>query len=119
MNTNQNTATDSQNQQGFGPKNHACGGGPFKKFAERFGGQFGGKSPWGKTSGGRFGNRKAANIEENDTSFIISLYAAGLDKSNFKISVSDDILAISYSVPENVEESKNKYVYQEYQPGSF
>ena len=116
---NQETTTDSRNQQGFGPRNHGCGG-PFKKFAEKFAGRsFGGKAPWEKGFGGQFSNRKSANIEENETSFIISLYAAGLVKSNFKISASNDVLTIAYNVPETDETSKTKYVHQEYEPGSF
>ena len=116
---NQETTTDSRNQQRFGPKNHGCGG-PFKKFAEKFAGRsFGGKAPWEKGFGGPFYNRKSANIEETDMSFIISLYAAGLIKSNFKISASDDVLTIAYNVQEGDGTSNSKYVHQEYEPGSF
>jgi HSP20 family protein len=112
---NQETTTDSQNQQGFGPKNHGCGG----PFGKRFGGKFAGKSPWGKMFGGPFANRKAANIEENDSSFIISLYAAGLTKSNFKISVTNDVLTIAYNTPKTDEASQSQYTHLEYEPGSF
>jgi HSP20 family protein len=106
--------TDSQNQQGFGSKNHGCG-----PFGKRFGNKFGGKSPWGKMFNASFVNRKAANIEENDTSFIISLYAAGLNKNNFKISVTNDVLTIAYNAPNTSETSQNRYSHQEYEPGSF
>jgi len=106
--------TGSQNQQGFEPKNHGCG-----PFGKRFGHKFGGKSPWGKMFNASFANRKAANIEENDSSFIISLYAAGLNKNNFKISVTNDVLTIAYSAPKTDETSQNRYSHQEYEPGSF
>ncbi|MBE9461585.1 Hsp20/alpha crystallin family protein [Dyadobacter subterraneus] len=111
---NQQTTTDSQNQQGFGPGHHRCGG-PFRKFANKFGG----KSPWDNVFNGSFGNRKAVNIEEKESSFIISLYAAGLVKSNFKISFTGDVLNIAYAAPKEDGASQSTYTYQEYQPGSF
>lgn len=116
---NQETTTDSQNQQGFGPRNHGCGGHSGKRFGGKFAGAFGGKSPWEKMFGGPFANRKAANIEENESSFIISLYAAGLDKSNFKISVTNDVLTIAYSKPDIKGINQRQYTHQEYEPGSF
>ncbi len=107
---NRQATTEPQNQQGFNQQGRGCGRG----FAGKFGHKFGGRAPWMQT----FGNRKAANIEETDTEFIISLYAAGLTKSDFKISVTDDVLSISYTAAENAE-GQNKYTYQEYQPSSF
>lgn len=121
---NQQTA-DTHNQQGYGPKNRGCGGGPFSRmFSGKFGGQANGGNPWekafrGKAFPGHFDNRKAANIEENDSEFKISLYAAGLIKSNFKISVTNDVLSIAYNIPESSEKIENKYAYQEYEPSSF
>ena len=118
---NQQSTSDTQNQQGFGYKGRGCGG-PFSKmFSGGFGGHAGGKNPWekvfrGKSFPGHFGNRKAANIEESDSEFKISLYAAGLVKSNFKISITNDVLTIAYNAPEAGE---SKYTYQEYEPGSF
>ena len=116
---NNQQTTDSQNQQGYEYKGHGCGG-PFSKmFSGRFGGHAGGKNPWEKAFRGHFGNRKAANIEETDSEFKISLYAAGLVKSNFKISVTNDVLTIAYNVPETAETSGSKYAHQEYEPSSF
>lgn len=114
---NQQTTADTQNHQGFGYKGRGCGG-PFSRmFSGKFEEKFGGKAPWDKAFRGHFGNRKAANIEESNSLFKISLYAAGLVKSNFKISVSNDVLNISYNAPESSEEGK--YTHQEYQPSSF
>ena len=118
MNSHQ-TTIDSENQQGFGPKNRGCGGSFSRMFANKFAGQFGGRAPWGKAFGGPFGNRKAVNIEENESEFVISLFAAGLIKSNFKVSASDDVLTIAYAVPQESETTQSKYTYQEYEPGSF
>ena len=116
---NDQTTTETQNQQGFGPGKGRGFGGPFgKMFAARAAGQFSGKGPRGKAAG-HFGNRKAANIEENEAEFKISLYAAGLVKSNFKISVSNDVLNITYNAPQSEETDKSKYAHLEYVPTSF
>jgi HSP20 family protein len=111
---NRQATTEAQNQQGFNQFGRGCGRGFGGKFGHKFGGAFGGKAPWMQA----FGNRKSANIAETDTQFIISLYAAGLNKSDFKISVTDDVLIISYAATETTE-SESKYTYQEYQPSSF
>ena len=116
---NDQTRTETQNQQGFRPGKGRGFGGPFGQiFAARAAEKFSGKGPWGKAAG-HFGNRKAANIEENDTEFKISLYAAGLVKNNFKISVTNDVLTIAYNVPETSETNESKYAHLEYEPGSF
>lgn len=112
---NQQATTDNQSQQGNGFKGRECGG-PFSKM---FSNKFAGKGPWGKAFSGHLGNRKAANIEEDSASFKISLYAAGLVKSNFKISVTNDVLSITYNVPAGEGSNQSKYTYQEYEPGSF
>jgi HSP20 family protein len=107
-----NQQTTADNQGGYGYRGRGCG--PFSKmFSGK--GPFSGKAPWG----GAFGNRKAANIEESDSFFKISLYAAGLVKSNFKISVNNDILTIAYNAPEVSQSAESKFAYQEYAPSSF
>lgn len=94
--------------------------GPFGKF---FGGQCGegfraGKEQWLQQLATKFGTRNnAANIEENEDAFILSLYAAGLEKSAFHISVNDNVLLIKYTAPE--KEATSQYIYQEYVPKSF
>lgn len=112
---NRQATAEPQNQQGFNQFGRGCGRGFGEKFGHKFGGKFGGRAPWMQA----FGNRKSANIEETDRQFIISLYAAGLNKSDFKISVTDDVLTISYAPAETAAGSENKYTYQEYQPSSF
>ncbi len=111
-------ATADNQQQDFRSFGRGCGSHSGKKFGGRFGGHFDGKAPWMKAFGG-WGNRKSANIEENDDTFIISLYAAGLSKSDFTLSVTNDVLTISYKAPEASEGDQNKYTHQEYQPSSF
>lgn len=94
---------------------------------------FGG--PWGR---GKFGNfwagqafgrhgggfqQPPVNIEETETSYVISLFAAGLIKENVKLSVKDDVLTISYqgSDPAENPDSVNagNYTYQEHSNRSF
>jgi len=108
------TKTDSQSEQGFRYQGHGCG----NSFKSRLAEHFGRKGRFDKIFSGPFANRKAANIQENNSSFIISLYAAGLHKSNFKISASDDVLTISYTAPQNPE-NESHFSYKEYEPGSF
>ncbi len=114
---NRQETTGKQHQQFSG---HHRGCGHFsKKFGSIFGDAFEGKTQWRNAFSGGFGNRKAANIEETDTTFIISLYAAGLQKNDFTISVTDDVLTIRYTAPETTENNPNQYAHLEYQPGSF
>lgn len=106
---NRKSTTDTQGQQWFNQRG-GCGG--FEK-------RFGDKAQRFHEFFGQAGNRKSANIEENDISFTISLYAAGLDKRNFKVSATEDILSISYTVPAVTEGTRNNFIHQEYQPASF
>ena len=111
----QETADKQQNQ--FNGHHRGCG-----HFGKKFGGMFGdafeGRGQW-KNALHAFGNRKAANIEETDTAFIISLYAAGLQKDNFTISVTGDVLTIKYTAPANAENNPDQFAHLEYQPDSF
>lgn len=114
---NKQETANRQHQQFNG---HHRGCGPFsKKFGSIFGDALEGKTHWRNAFNSNFGNRKAANIEETGTTFIISLYAAGLQKNNFAISVTDDVLTIKYTAPATAENSANQYAHVEYQPGSF
>ncbi|MDB5241833.1 MAG: heat-shock protein Hsp20 [Spirosoma sp.] len=83
-------------------------------------GGFGGY--WGRSKFGRFGTQQApVNIEETDTNFVISLYAAGLNKDQVKLTVKDDLLIISYPGHDqsaNTDQPGN-YTYQEYSQRSF
>lgn len=116
---NNQTTTDTNSPKGFSDKHQNCGGLFSQMFRGRHGHPFYGKSPIGKAFGKHFGNRKAANIEENESSFKISLYAAGLIKSNFKISVTDDVLSIAYTVPQTETPNEKQFTHQEYEPASF
>lgn len=96
-------------------------------------GKFGG--PWGRGKFGSFwagpmsgrqagwGGQPPVNIEETDTDYIISLFAAGLNKEQVTLTVKDDVLTISHpgTDPAATAESVNrdKYTYQEYSQGSF
>ena len=115
---NKQATTDTHGQQSYNHEGRGCGGFFGKKFANRFGGSFEGKGPWANAFGG-FGNRKAANIEETETAFVISLYAAGLNKKDFNISATGDVLTIKYTAPQAVESDAAKFAHQEYQPSSF
>ncbi|RQO30340.1 heat-shock protein Hsp20 [Taibaiella sp. KBW10] len=107
---NRQSSADWNNNDFFGSKFKNCKGDFAKKLSERFGAH----APW--MSG--MGHRKAANIQENETEFIISLYAAGLQKEGFKIEVTgEDVLTIRYQAAET--QNGQQYIHQEYQPGSF
>src|SRR3954462_15537919 len=105
-------------QQQFKGRHHGCG-----HFGRKFGSMFGSamqnKAGWRDAFGASFGNRKAVNIEETETSFILSLYAAGLRKSDFTISVTGDLLPTKYTAPDINENNKNQSAHVEYDPGSF
>ncbi|MBZ4190975.1 Hsp20/alpha crystallin family protein [Niabella beijingensis] len=86
-------------------------------FGKKFGGRFGGRHPWMHKLQQFMNDSRPANIEETDNTFIISLYAAGLQKEQFKISLNEEVLTIRYAAPEDTAASR--YIYQEYQPASF
>ena len=88
-----------------------------KKFGSILGDALEDKTQWRNAFNGGFGNRKAANIEETGNTFIISLYAAGLQKKDFNISVTGDVLTIKYTAAG--ESSQQQYAHLEYEPGSF
>ncbi|SOD82036.1 Hsp20/alpha crystallin family protein [Spirosoma fluviale] len=91
-------------------------------------GGFGGK--WGRGKFGGFWARHAGsmfqapvNIQETDTEYIISLFAAGLIKENVKLSVKKDVLTISYEGTDawamDEQATTGNYTYQEYGNRSF
>ena len=50
----------------------------------------------GRGCGGPSAQRRVpTNIEETDDAFVLSLHAAGLDKSDFEVKVRDDLLTIA------------------------
>lgn len=83
-------------------------------------GNFWGGSAFGRYAGG--GNQPPVNIEETDTDYVISLFAAGLNKEQVTLTVKDDVLTISHPGTDqaaNTESARTAYTYQEYSQGSF
>ena len=87
-------------------------------------GKFG--SFWAGQAFGRHGggsHQPPVNIEENETSYVISLFSAGLVMENVKLSVKDDVLTISYQGTDAAEHSdqanSGNYTYQEHSNRSF
>jgi HSP20 family protein len=58
------------------------------------------------------------NIEETDDAFVLSLHAAGLDKSDFQVKVRDDLLTIACQAQEAMPTSR-KYTRRETQGQGF
>ncbi|AUD02928.1 Hsp20/alpha crystallin family protein [Spirosoma pollinicola] len=111
-------AFETGNKGGCGSMGRGKFGGPWGR------GKFGGF--WGGPMAGRHGGgfqHTPVNIEENETSYIISLFAAGLVKENVKLSVKDDVLTISYPGTDqsgNPEQATTgNYTYQEFTNRSF
>lgn len=110
-------AFESGNRGGCGPKGRGEFGG---RWGHKFGG-FRGGPPFGRHAGG--GHQAPVNIEETDTDYIISLFAAALIKENVKLSVKDDVLTISYqgtapSATDN-DDAPGSYTYREHHNRSF
>ena len=94
---------------------HGFGRGHFKgKCGDDF---FGNKENWRQAFASRFGNSPSVNIEEREESFLVCLYAAGLSKDSFKLSVQDNILTISYESSKEI--SDKEFLYQENDLRSF
>lgn len=98
---NQTTGNDTF-QQSFAGR--GCGG--FK------GGKMGkGLPPWAQRFASAFTGNVPVNIEENDNAYLLRLYAAGLVKENFALSVNNDVLKVTYTSPKKPEVN---YAYSEY-----
>jgi HSP20 family protein len=63
------------------------------------------------------GNQNKVNISENENAFVLQLFASGLVKSGFEVSVKDQKLKVKYSAP--ISESKENFLLQEFSPESF
>lgn len=115
------------NKQAFQSEHKGNCGGPWGR--GKFGGPFGRGKFGAFWAGPTFGRHAGGfqhvpvNIEETDTEYTISLFAAALVKKNVKLTVKDDVLTISYQSTDqsNAEEStgSSKYTYQEYGNQSF
>lgn len=86
------------------------------EFRSRFGEAFSG-APWSKRIRKRMAAHKSVNIEETDDHYVLSLYAAGLKKELFSLSVKNDVLTIRYQTGPQPESSR--FVHEEYQPTDF
>lgn len=106
-----NTTNNDRNRQ----HGHGFGRGQFKsKCGEGFSGN---KENWWQAFASRFGSSPTVNIEEREDAFLVCLYAAGLSKESFKLSVQDKILTISYEASKEI--SEKKFLYQENDLSSF
>jgi HSP20 family protein len=63
--------------------------------------------------------RPAVNIIEKDNQYDIVLMAPGLSKTDFKISLDDNMLTISYEKSEEKTEESPKFVRREFDMKSF
>lgn len=90
-NVSQNTSTASRGcgPRGCGPRG---GAGPFGPMAWR---------------------RVPVNIEETPQAYVLSLYAAGLDKSGLRVSAQDDVLQLRYQAPKSEAEGGRKFTRRE------
>lgn len=103
-----NTNNDRNRQHGFGrPQyNSKCGDGFWGK-----------KEALREMFRNHFTGAPAANIEEREDAYLLCIYAAGLEKTRFKLSVHDNILTVSYEADKSITEKK--YIYQENNQVSF
>lgn len=62
--------------------------------------------------------RAPVNIEDAADAYIISLYAAGLDKSGIRVSAQGDVLSIRYTAPE-ADDSARSFTRRELPQCSF
>lgn len=86
----------------------------FDKFREGF---FNGKHPLKEAFAEKMSAHKPVNISENEDYFALQLFASGLKKDQFQISVKNSVLTISYK--ESQEKVKGDFIYQEFYPSSF
>ena len=61
----------------------------------------------------------AANIEEKDTEFVISMAVPGVNKDDINVEVHDNVITISSEKEETSEESEKNYSRKEYSYNSF
>jgi HSP20 family protein len=115
-------ASDSNTHQGP----YAGCGGRGRHWGRHFGqrGHRGGP-PWAKFFGGAW-QPVPVNIETTETSFVLSLFAAGLVKENISLTVQNDVLTIAYqgtdAAPNNsdvADAPDQRYTRREFRNASF
>lgn len=103
------------------PNNHFFGNtqDQFRGFDSQCHSRFGDKwrkNSWFRKFNSAFGYRPPVNIAEQDTSYILTLFAAGLQKADFRITLDGTLLKISVETP---QKDSSNYVYQELENNSF
>lgn len=71
-----------------------------------------------KYFGNMLNNRVPVNIEEDEEAYHLFVYAPGLNKERFKVSVKEDVLSIAYHAPEDTANA-DKFAHHEYGMESF
>jgi len=61
----------------------------------------------------------AVNIRENEDGFVLEMAAPGMQKSDFKINLDNNVLTLSSEKQEEKEESNERYSRREFNYGSF
>jgi len=61
----------------------------------------------------------AVNIKETDDDFVVSMAVPGMDKKDFKINLTDNLLTISSEKKDEKEEKEENYTKREYSYQSF
>ena len=86
-------------------------------------GKFGG--PWGRGKWAGFRSRHLGNaqppvnIDETDDAYTVSLFAAGIDKTQVRLTVKDDVLTVAYQPNTEPSDTQPGSTYQEYRQGTF
>ncbi|MBO2007799.1 Hsp20/alpha crystallin family protein [Hymenobacter negativus] len=101
---------------------HAGCGGRGRHWGRHFGqrGHRGGP-PWAKFFGGAW-QPVPVNIETTETSFVLSLFAAGLVKENISLTVQHDVLTIAYQGTDTASDDAApdpRYTRREFRNASF
>jgi HSP20 family protein len=119
MTTTQATDTTSNNERsgrGCGPRGCGPRGGAGSRFGGPFGYHFAAKFGGPGSPFARF--QAPVNIEETSDAYILSLYAAGLDKSALQVSAQGDVLTIRYQAKEDADNAR-KFTRREQAHSSF
>ena len=104
------TAHGAQEGNQFGSFGQRCGGYNAQKFGKQM-------PHWMQKFANQFNNSVPVNIEENDEAYTMLVYAAGLVKENFTVSVNDDVLSIAYKTEQN--KMNESFSHQEFAPQNF
>jgi HSP20 family protein len=80
--------------------------------------------PWNQLFGSSLLNRRqmsmpAVNIDENKDSYILSIAAPGLKKSDFDIDIEGNTISIGCEKEETTEDKDSRHVSKEYNYSSF